>query len=138
MPIDVSLVWLWFMKQGLRCARSVGHNTEPSVSSRPALPLNQWVHSISVLYVKTFVTNNVIRHEKWKELVFFILFFEMERQALVFTHLKDLIFITRSIRVQITFLSFNGKLYVRDNRLIFFLNFPPSSACDLHDRSQKC
>ena len=61
-----------------------------------------------------------------------------ERQAHVLTSLKDLIFIIRSITVQPKFLSLNGKLYVRDNRLLVSLNFPLSSGCDLHDRSQKC
>ena len=60
-----------------------------------------------------------------------------ERQAHVLTSLKDLIFIIRSITVQPKFLSLNGKLYVRDNRLLVFLNFPLSSGWDLHDRSQK-
>ena len=41
-----------------------------------------------------------------------------ERQAHVLTSLKDLIFIIRSITVQPKFLSLNGKLYVRDNRLL--------------------
>ena len=61
-----------------------------------------------------------------------------ERQAHVLTSLKDLIFIIRSITVQPKFLSLNGKLYVRDNRLLVSLNFPLSSRRDLHDRSQKC
>ena len=61
-----------------------------------------------------------------------------ERQAHVLTSLKDLIFIIRSITVQPKFLSLNGKLYVRDNRLLVSLNFPLSSGRDLHDRSQKC
>ena len=51
MLIDVSLVWLSFMKQQPRCARSVGHDPEPNISSCPTLSLEQWVHSISVLYV---------------------------------------------------------------------------------------
>ena len=54
------------------------------------------------------------------------------------TSLKDLIFLTRSITVQIKFISLNGKLYVRDNRLLVFVNFSFSSGCDLHDRSQIC
>ena len=45
-------------------------------------------------------------------------FFNREHQALVLTSLKDLIFITRSVTVQPKFLSLNGKLYVRDNRLL--------------------
>ena len=60
----MSLVWLSFRKQGLRCPRSVGHEPEPSISSRPALPLNQEVHSILVLYVTIFITNDVMEHEK--------------------------------------------------------------------------
>ena len=40
MLIDVSLVWLSFMKQGPRCARSVGHDPEPNISSCPTLPLS--------------------------------------------------------------------------------------------------
>ena len=60
-----------------------------------------------------------------------------ERQAHVLTSLKDLIFIRRSITVQPKFLSLNGKLYVRDNRLLVFVNFSFSNGCDLHDRSQK-
>ena len=54
------------------------------------------------------------------------------------TSLKGLIFITRSITVQPKFLSLNGKLSVRDNRLLVFVNFSLSSECDLLDRSQKC
>ena len=46
-----------------------------------------------------------------------------ERQAHVLTSLKDLIFIIRSITVQLKFLSLNGKLHVRDNRLLVFVNF---------------
>ena len=46
-----------------------------------------------------------------------------ERQAHVLTSLKDLIFIIRLITVQPKFLSLNGKLYVRDNRLFVFVNF---------------
>ena len=49
MLIDVSFVWLSFMKQGLRGARSIGYEPESSISSRQALPLNQEVHSILVL-----------------------------------------------------------------------------------------
>ena len=60
-------------------------------------------------------------------------FFNREHQALVLTSLKDLIFITRSVTVQPKFLSLNGKLYVRDNRLLVSLNFPLSSGCDLHE-----
>ena len=46
-----------------------------------------------------------------------------ESQAHVLTSLKDLIFIIRSITVQPKFLSLDGKLYVRDNRLLVFVNF---------------
>ena len=46
-----------------------------------------------------------------------------ERQAHVLTSLKDLIFIIRSITVQPKFLSLKGKLHVRDNRLLVFVNF---------------
>ena len=60
-------------------------------------------------------------------------FFDREHRALVLTSLKDLIFITRSVTVQPKFLSLNGKLYVRDNRLLVSLNFPLSSGCDLHE-----
>ena len=49
--------------------------------------------------------------------------FNRERQAHVLTSLKDLIFIIRSITVQPKFLSLDGKLYVRDNRLLVFVNF---------------
>ena len=79
-----------------------------------------------------------MEHEKWKVFFFFYSFLNRERQAHVLTSLKDLIFIIRSITVQPKFLSLNGKLYVRDNRLLVSLNFPLSSGCDLHDRSQKC
>ena len=65
-------------------------------------------------------------------------FFNREHQALVLTSLKDFIFITRSVTVQPKFLSLNGKLYVRDNRIPVFVNFSLSSGYDLHDRSQKC
>ena len=68
----------------------------------------------------------------------FLFFFNRERQALVWASLKGLIFITRSITVQPKFLSLNGKLSVRDNRLLVFVNFSLSSECDLLDRSQKC
>ena len=66
-----------------------------------------------------------------------ILFYSVlnrERQAYVLISLIDLIFITRSITVQLKFLSLNGKLYVRDNRLLVFVNFSFSCGCDLHDR----
>ena len=69
---------------------------------------------------------------------FLLFFFNRERRALVLTSLKDLIFITRSITVQPKFLSLNGKLYLRDNRFLVFVNFPLSSGWDLYDRSQKC
>ena len=55
----------------------------------------------------------------------------------MFTALKGLIFITRSITVQPKFLSLNGNLSLRDIGLIVFVNFSFSSGCDLHDRSQK-
>ena len=73
-----------------------------------------------------------------KSVIFFYSFLNSERQACVLTSLKDFIFPTKSITVQLKFLSLNGKLYVRDNRLLVFVNFSFSSGCDLHDRSQKC
>ena len=73
-----------------------------------------------------------------KSVILFYSFLNRERQVYVLTSLKDLIFITISITVQLKFLSLNGKLYVRDNRLIVFVNFSFSSGCDLHDRRQKC
>ena len=79
------------------------------------------------------MTYDVTKHEKWK----FLFFFNRERQALVFTPLKGLIFIKRWITVQPKFLSLNAKLSVRDIWLIAFVNFSYSSGCDLHDRSQK-
>ena len=76
-----------------------------------------------------------------KSVVLFYSFLNRERQAYVLTSLKDFIFIrsifTRSITIQLKFLSLNGKLYVRDNRLLVFVNFSFSNGCDLHDRSQK-
>ena len=72
-----------------------------------------------------------------KSVVLFYSFLNRESQAYVLTSLKDFIFITRSFTIQLKFLSLNGKLYVRDNRLLVFLNFPLSSGWDLHDRSQK-
>ena len=74
-----------------------------------------------------------MEHEKCSSLLFFL---NRERQVYVLTSSKDLIFNTRSITVQPKFLSLNGKLYVRDNRV--FVNFSLSSGYDLHDRSQKC
>ena len=68
----------------------------------------------------------------------FYSFLNRERQSYVLISLIDLIFITRSITVQLKFLSLNGKLYVHDNRLLVFVNFSFSSRCDLHDRRQKC
>ena len=76
-----------------------------------------------------------MEHEKCSSLLFFL---NRERQVYVLTSLKDLIFNTRSITVQLKFLSLNGKLYVRDNRIPVFVNFSLSSWYDLHDRSQKC
>ena len=76
-----------------------------------------------------------MEHEKCSSLLFFL---NRERQVYVLTSLKDLIFNTRSITVQPKFLSLNGKLYVRDNRIPVFVNFSLSSGYDLHDRSQKC
>ena len=73
-----------------------------------------------------------------KSVLLFYSFLNRERQVHVLTSLKDLIFITRSITVQPKFLSLNGKLSVRDNRLLVFVNFSLSSECDLLDRSQKC
>ena len=58
-----------------------------------------------------------------KSVLLFYSFLNRERQVHVLTSLKDLIFITRSITVQPKFLSLNGKLYVRDNRLLVFVNF---------------
>ena len=72
-----------------------------------------------------------------KSVLLFYSFSNRERQAYVLTSLKDLIFPTKSITVQLKFLSLNGKLYVRDNRLLVFVNFSFSSGYDLHDRSQK-
>ena len=72
-----------------------------------------------------------------KSVVLFYSFLNRERQAYVLTSLKDFIFITRSFTIQLKFLSLNGKLYVRDNRLLVFVNFSFSNGCDLHDRSQK-
>ena len=72
-----------------------------------------------------------------KSVILFYSFLNRERQAYTFISLKDLIFITRSITVQLKFLSLNGKLYVRDNRLLVFVKFSFSNGCDLHDRRQK-
>ena len=58
-------------------------------------------------------------------------------QALLFTPLKGLIFITRLIKVQPKFLSLNSKLSLRDNEFIVFVKFSLSSGSDLHERSQK-
>ena len=44
-------IWLGVMKERPHFARSVGHDPEPNIFFRPALPLNEKVHSISVLYV---------------------------------------------------------------------------------------
>ena len=60
-------------------------------------------------------------------------FFNSKCQALVFTPLKGLIFIIRSITVQPKFLFFNDKLSWRDNRLVVFVNFSFSNGCNLHD-----
>ena len=73
-----------------------------------------------------------------KSVLLFYSFLNRERQVHVLTSLKDFIFITRSITVQPKFLSLNGKLYLRDNRLLVFVNFSLFSGSDLHDRSQKC
>ena len=73
-----------------------------------------------------------------KSVLLFYSFLNRERQVHVLTSLKDLIFITRSITVQPKFLSLNGKLYLRDNRLLVFVNFSLFSGSDLHDRSHKC
>ena len=62
-----------------------------------------------------------------KSVLLFYSFLNRERQVHVLTSLKDLIFITRSITVQPKFLSLNGKLYVRDNRIPVFVNFSFSS-----------
>ena len=69
-----------------------------------------------------------------KSVILFYSVLNRERQAYVLISLIDLIFITRSITVQLKFLSLNGKLYVRDNRLLVFVNFSFSCGCDLHDR----
>ena len=69
-----------------------------------------------------------------KSVILFYSVLNRERQAYVLISLIDLIFITRSITVQLKFLSLNGKLYVRDNRLLEFVNFSFSCGCDLHDR----
>ena len=42
------------------------------------------------------------------------------------------------VTVQPKFLSLNGNLSLRDNRLLVFVNFSFSSGGDLHDRSQNC
>ena len=69
-----------------------------------------------------------------KSVILFYSVLNRERQAYVLISLIDLIFITRSITVQLKFLSLNGKLYVRDNRLLVLVNFSFSCGCDLHDR----
>ena len=101
----------------------------PSQVLVPARPF----HSINMYTI--FITNDVMEHEKCSSLLFFL---NRERQVYVLTSLKDLIFNTRSITVQPKFLSLNGKLYVRDDRIPVFVNFSLSSGYDLHDRSQKC
>ena len=73
-----------------------------------------------------------------KSVILFYSVLNRERQAYVLISLIDLIFITRSITVQLKFLSLNGKLYVHDNRLLVIVNFSFSNGCDLHDRRQKC
>ena len=46
------------------------------------------------------------------------------------------IFISRSITVQLELLFWNGKLSVRDNRNIVFVNTTFHSGCDLHDENR--
>ena len=58
-----------------------------------------------------------------KSVLLFYSLLNRERQAHALTSLKDLIFIIRSITVQPKFLSLNGNLYVRDDRLLVFVNF---------------
>ena len=65
-------------------------------------------------------------------------FLKRESQALAFTPLKGMISSQdRSQHNLSKFLSWNGKLSLRDNRLIVFVNFSFSNGCDLHDRRQK-
>ena len=125
-------IWLGVMKKRPRCARSVGHDPEPNIFSvRP-------YHSINKCTVFRFCTSH-FHHSgcnwTWK-MKSFILFFNKKCQALVYTPLKGLIFITRSITVQPKFLFFKAKLSLRDNRLSVFVNFSFSSGCDLHDWRQ--
>ena len=65
--------------------------------------------------------------------------FNKKCQALEFTPLKGLIFITRSITVQRKFLFFNTKLSLRDNRLIAFVNFYflAGVICMIEDKTTK-
>ena len=124
-------IWLWVMKQGPRCARYVDHDPEPN--NFPSGPSTQSIRTQYFGFVRhTFIAHDVIEHKKWK----CYSFFNRKCQALVFTPLKGLIFITRSITVQPKFLFFNAKLSLRDNRLIVLVNFSFSSGCDLHNRSQ--
>ena len=77
MLIDVSLVWLSFMKQGPRCARSVGHDPEPNFSSRPTLPLKQMSTQYFGFVRHTVITNDVIEREKMKSVILFYSFLIM-------------------------------------------------------------
>ena len=121
-------IWLGVMKKRPLCVRSVAGMIPSQVFFRPALPLDQQVHSISVLYVTllSLVMQLNMKNENCCS------FFNRKCQALVFTPLKGLIFITRSI---LSFF-FNAKLSLRDNGLIVFVNFSFSSGCDLHDWRQ--
>ena len=97
-------IWLGVMKKRPRCARSVGHDPEPNIFSvRP-------YHSINKCTVFRFCTSHF--HHSWCNWTWkmksFILFFNKKCQALVYTPLKGLIFITRSITVQPKFLFFNA------------------------------
>ena len=66
-----------------------------------------------------------------------VILFLMENVKLISVDsLKSLIYITRLITVQPKFLSLNGNLSLRDNRLLVFVNFSFSSGGDLHDRGQ--
>ena len=102
---SAEIIWFGVMKKRPRCARSVGHDPEPSIF--PSGPTTQWTSAQYFGFVRhSFITHDVIEHEKWRVLFFF----NKKCQALVFTPLKGLIFITRSITVQPKFLFFNAKL----------------------------
>ena len=108
------------MKKGPRCAP-----TTPSIST-------QYFGFVR----HTFITHDVIEHEKWKVLFFF----NRKCQVSVFTPLKGLIFITRSTTVQpksIFFLTLSYLCVIMDSLSSWTFHFLAGVICMIEAKTTK-